>query len=198
MATDAQKVATGIDTTYFESRLLCKDGSYKWFVWSASASIEDRLIYVNGRDITDRKQTEARLELQGVIVRNMAEGVCLVRAADGSMVYANPKFESMFGYELGELNGKPVEVLNYASDEQSAKQVASEIMQQLNQRGEATYEIHNVKKDGTPFWCSATASVFDHPEYGKVLVAVHQYITEQKQAEEKIKASLKEKEVLLQ
>lgn len=184
LAADAQKVARGRDTTYFESRLLCKDGSYKWFVWSASASLEDRLTYVNGRDITDRKQTEARLELQGVIVRNMAEGVCLVRAADGAIVYANPKFESMFGYESGELNGKPVEVLNYASDEQSAKQVAHEIMQQLNQRGEATYEIHNIKKDGTPFWCRAHTSRFEHPEYGTVYVAVHEDITDRKQAEE--------------
>ncbi|HEY9615023.1 PAS domain S-box protein, partial [Allocoleopsis sp.] len=187
LAADAQNVARGIDTTYFESRLLCKDSSYKWIVWSASASIEDRLIYVNGRDITDRKQIEARLELQGVIVRNMAEGVCLVRAADGAIVYANPKFESMFGYESGELNGKPVEVLNYASDKQNAKQVASEIMQQLNQRGEATYEIHNIKKDGTPFWCRSHTSRLEHPEYGTVYVAVHEDITDRKQAEEVLK-----------
>jgi PAS domain S-box-containing protein len=184
LAADAQKVAHGTDTTYFESRLLCKDGSYKWIVWSASASIEDRLIYVNGRDITDRKQTEARLELQGVIVRNMAEGVCLVRAADGAIVYANPKFESMFGYGSGELNGKPAEVLNYPSDDQSAKQVASEIMHQLNQQGEATYEVHNVKKDGTPFWCRSHTSRFEHPEYGTVYVAVHEDITESKQAQQ--------------
>ncbi|HEY9728694.1 MAG TPA: PAS domain S-box protein [Chroococcales cyanobacterium] len=187
LAADAQKVARGRDTTYFESRLLCKDGSYKWFVWSASASIEDRLIYVNGRDITDRKQTEARLELQGTIVRNMAEGVCLVRAADGAIVYANPKFESMFGYGSGELNRKPVEVLNYASDEQNAKQVASQIMQQLNQRGEATYEIHNIKKDGSPFWCRARTARLEHPEYGTVYVAVHEDITDRKQAEEVLK-----------
>jgi PAS domain S-box-containing protein len=62
LAADAQKVAHGTDTTYFESRLLCKDGSYKWFVWSASASIEDRLTYVNGRDITDRKQAEEAIK----------------------------------------------------------------------------------------------------------------------------------------
>jgi PAS domain S-box-containing protein len=181
---DAQKVASGIGTTYFESRLLCKDSSYKWFVWSASASIEDRLIYVNGRDISERKQTEARLELQGVIVRNMAEGVCLVRAADGAIVYANPKFESMFGYGSGELNGKPAEVVNYASDQHRAKQVASEIMHQLNQQGEATYEIHNVKKDGTAFWCRAHTSRLEHPEYGTIYVAVHEDITDRKQAEE--------------
>ncbi|AFZ18018.1 hybrid sensor histidine kinase/response regulator [Allocoleopsis franciscana] len=136
------------------------------------------------REIGERKRTEARLELQSTIARNMAEGVCLVRAADSAIVYANPKFENMFGYGSGELNGRPVEVLNYASDEQSAKQVASEIMHQLNQYGEATYEVHNVKKDGTPFWCRSHTSRFEHPEYGTVYVAVHEDITESKQAEQ--------------
>ena len=135
-------------------------------------------------EIRERKRTEARLELQSTIVRNMAEGVCLVRAADSAIVYTNPKFESMFGYGSGELNGKPVEVLNYASDEPSAKQVASEIIHELNQHGEATYEVHNVKKDGTAFWCRSHTSRFEHPDYGTVYVAVHEDITESKQAEE--------------
>ncbi|MEW6494608.1 MAG: ATP-binding protein [Cyanobacteriota bacterium] len=136
------------------------------------------------KEIGERKRTEKTLELQSVIVRNMAEGVCLVRATDGAIAYANPKFESMFGYEPSELNGKPVEVLNYASDTPSGKQVASKIMHQLNQQGEATYEVHNVKKDGTPFWSRAHTSTFEHPEYGTVYVAVHEDITVRKQAEE--------------
>ena len=28
----------------------------------------------------------------------MAEGVCLIRASDSAIVYANPEFERMFGY----------------------------------------------------------------------------------------------------
>lgn len=135
-------------------------------------------------EIKERQRTEVRLELQGVIVRNMAEGVCLVRAIDGVIVYANPKFESMFGYESGELNEKLVEVLNYTSEEQSGQQVAREIMHELNQRGEATYEVHNVKKDGTDFWCRSNISRFEHPDYGTVYVSVHEDITESKQAEE--------------
>jgi PAS domain S-box-containing protein len=135
-------------------------------------------------EIRERKRTEVRLELQSTIVRNMAEGVCLIRATDGVIAYANPKFESMFGYGSGELNEKPVEVINYASDEQGAGQVASEIMHQINQHGAATYEVHNVKKDGTGFWCRANTSRFEHSEYGTVYVAVHEDITTRKKAEE--------------
>ncbi|MBE9127350.1 MULTISPECIES: PAS domain-containing hybrid sensor histidine kinase/response regulator [unclassified Coleofasciculus] len=139
------------------------------------------------REIKERQRTEKTLELHSVIVRSMAEGVCLVRATDGVIVYANPKFESMFGYGADELNEKPVAVLNYDDDEQNAKQVARDIMHQLNKYSEATYEVHNVKKDGTPFWCQGNTSRFEHPEYGTVYVAVHEDISKRKQAEEILK-----------
>ncbi|WP_196511437.1 PAS domain S-box protein [Nostoc sp. NZL] len=148
-------------------------------------------------EISDRKRAEQMLELQAVITRNMAEGICLVRATDGVFVYANPKFEQMFGYESGELIGRHVSIVNYGDEHTTPKEVNQAIRTAVIQHGEATYEVHNVKKDGTPFWCNATTSVFGHPEYGSVLVAVQQDITEQKLAKEKIKASLKEKEVLL-
>ncbi|MBH8561577.1 PAS domain-containing protein [Nostoc sp. CENA67] len=148
-------------------------------------------------EISDRKRAEQMLELQAVITRNMAEGICLVSAADGSIVYANPKFEQMFGYAPDELTRQHVSIVNYGDENISPEDVNQAIRTAVLQQGEATYEVHNVKKDGTPFWSSATTCVFDHPEYGKVLVAVQQDITEQKQAQEQIKASLKEKEVLL-
>ena len=148
-------------------------------------------------EISDRKRAERMLELQAVITRNMAEGICLVSAANDMIVYANPKFEQMFGYAPDELIGQHVSIVNYGDENISPEEVNQAIRTAVLQQGEATYEVQNVKKDGTPFWSSATTCVFDHPEYGKVLVAVQQDITEQKQAEEQIKASLKEKEVLL-
>src|ERR687885_917805 len=141
-------------------------------------------VIVSLRDLTQLKQTEQTLELQAVITRNMAEGICLVRADNGVIVYANPKFEQMFGYDCGELNGQHVSIVNYASEQVTAQEVDQAIRSAVLQRGDFTYEVHNVKKDGTPFWCSATCSVFKHPDYGDVLVAVHQDITVAKRLEE--------------
>ncbi|MBD2166802.1 PAS domain S-box protein [Calothrix membranacea FACHB-236] len=129
------------------------------------------------------------LEFQAVITRNMAEGVCLVRATDAMIVYANPKFEQMFGYNSGELNGQHVSILNYATELVTAEDVNQAIRAAVLSKGEATYEVHNVKKDGTPFWCSATCCVFTHPQYGDVLVAVHQDITDRKRMEEALRQS---------
>ncbi|MBD2437721.1 PAS domain S-box protein [Nostoc sp. FACHB-110] len=146
-------------------------------------------VIVSLRDLTRLKQAEQQLEFQAVIARNMAEGVCLVRASDATIVYANPKFEQMFGYGCGELNFQHVSILNYATQSISAEDVNQTIRSMVFQKGEATYEVHNVKKDGTPFWCRATASVFQHPEYGDVLVAVHQEITERKRIEDALRQS---------
>jgi PAS domain S-box-containing protein len=38
----------------------------------------------------------------------MAEGICLVRAADSVIVHANDRFAELLGYEYGELDGRSV------------------------------------------------------------------------------------------
>lgn len=170
-----------------EFQLCQKDGSTRWVNVNATALKDNAGNFVMSRssmfDISERKQAEQTLALQAVIARNMAEGICLVKANDATIVYTNPKFEQMFGYASGELNGQHVSVVNYATESVTAEDVNQSIRSTVLENSEVTYEVHNVKKDGTPFWCSATCSVFEHPEYGTVLVAVHQDITDRKQAE---------------
>ncbi|WP_292730721.1 PAS domain S-box protein [Nostoc sp. JL31] len=152
----------------------------------------DRLV----KTVNEQQQTQLtlleqthKLELQAVITRNMAEGICLIRADNSVIVYANPKFEEMFGYDSGELNGQHVSIFNYVTESVTAEDVSRAILSAVLENGEDTYEVQNVKKDGTPFWSSATTSVFRHPDYGDVLVAVHQDITERKRIEDALRDS---------
>jgi PAS domain S-box-containing protein len=128
----------------------------------------------------DRSHKE--LELQGLIARNMTEGVCLVRASDSAIVYANSELERILGYSPGELDGKHVDMLNYGPGALPTN-LARRMSQESGNSGEAPYEVLNRKKDGTPVWCRLHTSAFDHPEYGKVWVAVHEDITERKRAD---------------
>jgi PAS domain S-box-containing protein len=46
----------------FEGRYRAKDGSYRWIQWNAAPFPEQRLIYASGRDITERKHTEQKIQ----------------------------------------------------------------------------------------------------------------------------------------
>lgn len=188
-----QLLAGEIRSYQLEKRYFHADGHVVWILLSGSLvrDAQGNPLYFIGQiqDISERKQAEKLLALQAVVVKNMAGGVCLIRATDNTIVYANPKFESLFGYALGELNGKPVHVINYEEADHSAEQSSLAIIRKLHQYGEATYEVHSVKKDGTPFWCRAHTSVFEHPEYGTVYVAVQEDITEYKRAEQALRES---------
>lgn len=188
------------DTISYEEHFYIKQQDTWWITNLTPLRDENSRIYRiigSSINITDQKRAQQMLELQAVITRNMAEGLCLIRFNDGVIVYTNPKFEQIFGYEAGELIGQHISIINYEDGNATATEVYEAIAVVVIQDGEATYEVQNIKKDGTPFWGRATTSVFEHPEYGTVLVTVQQDITEQRATEEKIKASLKEKEVLL-
>ncbi len=138
------------------------------------------------RDITERKKLEDELRMHSEIMTNMAEGVYLTRVDNGIIVYTNPKFEKMFGYNQGEMKGKHVSIVNTPTDKQP-EETAKEITEILETTGEWHGEVNNIKKDGTSFWCYANVSAFDHPEYGRVWVSVHSDITEHKKALEALR-----------
>ena len=143
------------------------------------------------RQRKEREQAEQQLRLHGEIMENLAEGVYLVRVSDVVIVYTNATFHEMFGYGPDEMVGKHASIVN-APTEKSPIETADEIMAVLRKTGVWRGEVHNIRKDGTPFWCYANVSTFDHPEYGRILVAVHTDITERKQAEEDLRRSLEE------
>ncbi|HLE69528.1 MAG TPA: histidine kinase dimerization/phospho-acceptor domain-containing protein, partial [Vicinamibacteria bacterium] len=57
----AASVGSGSQVHAFENRYRCKDGSYKWLSWAATASLVEKRIYAAARDITDRKHAEEAL-----------------------------------------------------------------------------------------------------------------------------------------
>jgi PAS domain S-box-containing protein len=58
---EAEKLGKGLNTISFENRYRCKDGSYRWLLWSATPFTQKQLIYATGRDITELKHTQAAL-----------------------------------------------------------------------------------------------------------------------------------------
>jgi len=161
-----------------------KDKTKEQFLYEL-AKLRQRCTELEKAEIR-HKHKEADFYLQSEIVMNMAEGVQLTRTSDGVIVYANPKFEKMFGYERGKLVGKHVSILNAPSDK-IPQEKAKEIIKSLEETGVWFGEIENVKKDGTHFWCRAAVSTLKHPHHGEIWVAIHEDITEKKRVEEELR-----------
>lgn len=55
------RIAAGAKTLSFENRYRCKNGSYRWLLWSAISVPERGACYAVARDITERKRVEEAL-----------------------------------------------------------------------------------------------------------------------------------------
>ena len=84
-------------------------------------------VVVVWRDVTEHARADEQLRLQSTVLRRAGEGVCLVRASDSVIVYANHRFAELMGYEHGELDGRPVTDINWEDEPGQAELVAKQI-----------------------------------------------------------------------
>ena len=57
-----KKLSQGIPVINFENRYRCKDGSYKWLMWTSKPIPEQGITYSIARDVTDEKHAEEELK----------------------------------------------------------------------------------------------------------------------------------------
>jgi PAS domain S-box-containing protein len=70
----ARALMEGSALGYFEVRCKHKDGTYRWIGWTAAAFDAERLVYIFGRDVTQRKSNEQKIEsLNGQLKQRVQE-----------------------------------------------------------------------------------------------------------------------------
>lgn len=138
-----------------------------------------------GSDVTARKEIENRLLFDVQIIEMLSEGVCAVRLKDGAIIYSNPAFDALFGYEPGEVIGKHVSILNPPADETALEQ-SYRFKEYLSVNERWQTETTNVRKDGTTFLSDVSFSIWQHPEQGRIAISVRTDITERRASEQRL------------
>lgn len=106
----------------------------------------------------------------------------------------NRAFEESFGYRSDEIKGKSI--LEIIPNEYK-KLVGSSFHNILEESSSATKEWDVIDKQGNKIPVVINAGLLESAKYGKMLILALTDISEQKEIQQKLKQSLKEKEVLL-
>ncbi len=79
----------GSAPVYFENRYRCRDGSFRWFGWTAAPFPAEQLIYIFAHDITERKTAETEIKALNVELQRRIK----------SLTELNAELEA-FGYSI--------------------------------------------------------------------------------------------------
>lgn len=185
--------------TLFETEHKRKDGSI------VPVEVNAHVILLQGkkrvlsvvRDITERKSAERALseseKKYKLLVTMLNEGIFMIDR-NGTITFANNQLARMLGFALDEIVGKPVFSFLPPEVKDKAKQeIESERGGEVTQR-----EVVMLRKDGSKLsGLMVTTPVMDVQGMSIGGLAAVIDITERKQMEKVVLASLKEKEILL-
>ncbi|HXT28848.1 MAG TPA: PAS domain S-box protein, partial [Vicinamibacterales bacterium] len=132
------------------------------------------------------------LREQDAILGSASIGIVFLR--DRRIVRCNRRYEEMYGYGSGELDGKPTSVL-YANMDDLAAAGAS--YDQLSRGLTARRVEQRRRKDGSIFWTRADGRAVDPQNALKGSVWIVEDFTEQRRAEEELQRVLAEQQALL-
>ncbi len=192
-----ENVLSGREEPY-EAEGLRKDGSiFPGELLGKQIKYKDREVRITAvRDLTRQKKAEQALkeseEKYSLVVENSNDAIIIHR--DGIIQFANSTSSRYIGMPPHELIGKPMTDFVHPDDK---KKVWDNFQKRkAGKEVENIYEISLVREDGSSFPAEINVSLIQYQGEPAGLVFIRD-ITKRKKAEEKIKKSLEEKEVLL-
>jgi len=181
-----------------------KDGSpVDVSIMGAPVTKDGEVIGIYGiyRDISERKEMERKLAASEANYRELFENAPIgifQSSSDGRLLRANKATADVLGY------ASPEEICSYLNDLSRQlyyrEEKRGELLRDLKEHGFLqNYEIEAVKKDGTILWLNINCRISRRLEDGTFVIdGFMSDKTVLKQAEQQIRKSLVEKEVLLQ
>ncbi|MFW6138194.1 MAG: PAS domain-containing sensor histidine kinase [Spirochaetota bacterium] len=188
-------------SAYMEQRAMTKHG-WRWVAWSDKAIVDNHnnvvAIVGVGRDITNRKRAEERLEASEKYYRTIFETTGTAMAIlneDTTIFRVNSEFERLSGYSKNEIEGKKSWTENVLPDDLKKMKEYHHLRRKDRNAPPKTYEFGFVDRKGRVR--NILAHIDMIPESTQSVVSLLD-ITERKQAEQKMLRSEKEKSLLIE
>ena len=176
-----------------EGEIIIKDGSKRLIGWSSTLSYDSQQTPISitfiGTDITEKKYIEDELRKASQAIEQSPNTV-MITDTSGHIVYTNPTFTELTGYNKEEVLGKNPKILQSGETNEDDYQA---LWHALKNGKEWIGEFHNKKKNGELYWESARISAIKDTE-GHIthFLAVKEDITEKKQLAEEVEQRNKE------
>jgi len=175
-------------STIAERKIIKKNGDLLDVEINLKRFVDERILVV-ARDVTHRKLMEAELRMAEVRFRTIAEksmvGIYIVQ--NNKVIYVNPRFAEIFGYDPNDLIGNSLIETVIHPD---YRHIVTEMVRLRNEESieSVHYETMGRRKDGSSNWVEfyGTRTFFeDKPTFIGSMID----ITDRKKAEDELKTS---------
>ncbi|WP_395062089.1 PAS domain-containing protein [Flavobacterium sp.] len=174
-----------------EYRFLCADGNYK-YVFDRGFLVkdsDDNVIRMIGaiQDVTKQKQEEQRLKLLETVITQTKDTVIITESGDienevPNIVFVNPAFTKMTGYNPHEVIGKSATVF---MNKFSVRKDFKKLTEALKKKEEFSLEVLNKRKNKEQYWVNFTMiPINNNDNQHSHWISIQRDISEEKQREE--------------
>jgi len=179
----------GHEVETHEQRVTGPSGEIRWQQWTNRAIIDisGRIVEYQGvgRDITERKLDEERLQVLNMAVSSSINGIAIA-TLDGRITHANNAFLRIFGIpRLEDILNQSLAMLDARGHQ---GHTLGDMMQGMRERGEWTEEMVVCRNDGTRSFILCTGDLVMDPGCTPIAIMVSLVdITERVEAEQELR-----------